>query len=326
MASIEQRASGKWRVQIRRQGYRPLSRSFDTKQAARDWASEVEGKILVGQLIDMGEARRTTLGEALERYLAEETPTKRGAKQERQRIRQWISDQLSSRPLASIRSTDIARWRSEQQAAGKAPSTIRNALTIISQVYRTAASEWQMESLRNPVSGVRLPKLRPGRDRRLGLGEEERLIEAAGQVGGPWLRSAIVVAIETAMRQGELLSLRWEALRGYQALLRTTKNDRPRAVPLSSRARAVLAELPRSIDGRVFPITAPALDKRWRRVCVLAGIEGLRWHDLRHEAVSRLFEKGLTTEEVMQMSGHRTYAMLARYTHLRTDTLAAKLG
>jgi hypothetical protein len=149
MASIERRTSGKWRVQIRRQGYRPLSRSFDTKQAARDWASEVEGKILIGELIDLGEARRTTLGEAQERYRGEVTPTKRGAAQENIRIGQWLRDPLAARSLASIRSTDIAAWRSKMVELGFASTTIRNALTILSQVYKTAASEWGMEELRN---------------------------------------------------------------------------------------------------------------------------------------------------------------------------------
>jgi integrase len=134
-----------------------------------------------------------------------------------------------------------------------------------------------------------------------------------------------VLSLETALRRGALLSLRWEDVLLDRVLIRTSKNGRPRTVALSSKARAALSELPRSIDGRVFPTTAPALDHRWRTARQLAGAEGLHWHDLRHEAVSRLFEKGLTTEEVMQMSGHRTYAMLARYMHLRAEMLAAKL-
>jgi integrase len=105
-----------------------------------------------------------------------------------------------------------------------------------------------------------------------------------------------------------------------------SKNGKPTAVALSSRARSALAELPRSIDGRLLPFSISGLRDGWLRATKRAGSSGLRWHDLRHEAVSRLFEKGVTTEEVMQMSGHRTYAMLFRYTHLRTETLAAKLG
>jgi integrase len=306
MATIEKRASGRYRVMIRRRGQR-LDRTFDSRRAARDWAVEVEGKILTGALVDLGEARRTTLGEALERYRDEVTHTKRGAAQERIRIGQWLADPLAARTLVSVRSTDIAAWRSRMVERGYAPTTIRNALTIISQVYRTAASEWGMSELRNPVQGVRLPKHRPGRDRRLEPGEEEALLSTARYLGCPWLLSAIVVSLETAMRRGELLSLRWNDVLPDRVLIRTTKNGRPRVVALSSRAREALAEMPRSLDGRVFPLTAPALDHRWREARRLASVSGLHWHDLRHEAVSRLFEKGLTTEEVMSMSGHRTY-------------------
>ncbi len=325
MATIEKRPSGKYRALIRRKGFRTLSRTFDVRKDARNWAIEIEGKILVGELVDIGEARRTTLAEALERYRDEVTPTKRGAANELIRIRQWLTDPLATRFLSAIRSTDIAKWRSEQVELGKAPTTIRNALSIISQVYVVARGEWGMEELRNPVRGVRLPKHRPGRDRRLVTGEDEKLLKAAA-AGGPWLRSAIIVAIETAMRQGELLALRWEDLTGNIARVRTSKNGQPRAVPLSSRARAALDALPRSLNGRIFPLTKMALDHRWRTARDLAGSHDLHWHDLRHEAVSRLFEKGLTTEEVMKVSGHRTYSMLARYTHLRTDNLVAKLG
>jgi integrase len=175
-----------------------------------------------------------------------------------------------------VRSTDIAAWRSRMVERGYAPTTIRNALTIISQVHKTAASEWGMPELRNPVRGVRLPKHRPGRDRRLEPGEEEALLSAAMRSGCPWLLPAIVISLETAMRRGELLSLRWEDVMPDRVLIRTTKNGRPRVVALSSRARDALAEMPRSLSGnvvplsgsagsgRVFPITAPVLDHRWR--------------------------------------------------------------
>jgi integrase len=123
------------------------------------------------------------------------------------------------------------------------------------------------------------------------------------------------------MRRSGILSLRRADVKGSG----TTKNGKPRAVPLSSKAREAIAELPPSVDGRLFPISGCVLDHRWRKACAAAGTTDLHFQDLRHEAVSRLFEKGLTTEEVMAVSGHKTYAMLARYTHLRVSDLAAKL-
>lgn len=147
---------------------------------------------------------------------------------------------------------------------------------------------------------------------------------ACGAVG---IDSMARWAIETAMRQGEMLSLRWCDLSGPIARLRDSKTNEPRAVPLSLAARAVLGALPRTGgNARIFPISVSALDYRFRLACGNAAIAGLRWHDLRHEAVSRLFEKGLDAMEVASISGHRTLAMLKRYTHFRAAALAAKLG
>ena len=127
------------------------------------WADQPEGRISAGTFVDTSHAQRTTLGEVLERYLAEFTPTKRGHVQERNRIRAWLKDPLAHRSLASIRSVDIAEWRTARVAEGKAPTTIKNALQIVSQVYVVASTEWAIEGLRNPVRGVRMPKARPGR-------------------------------------------------------------------------------------------------------------------------------------------------------------------
>ena len=123
-----------------------------------------------------------TLGEALKRYQREITPTKRGAMQERNRIKAWLRDPLADKSLSDIRLPQMGQWRDQRLAAGKAPATIRNALTIISQVYDVATSEWGMEGLANPVARLRLPKNRPGRDRRLEEGEEPALLKAAGGI------------------------------------------------------------------------------------------------------------------------------------------------
>jgi hypothetical protein len=97
--------------------------------------------------------------------------------------------------------------------------------------------------------------------------------------------------------------------------------------PIKSATQALtLSDLPRTLHGPIFPIGVDSLEWYWRKACRLAGIPDLKFHDLRHEGVSRLFERGLTAEEVMQVSGHRTYAMLARYTHLRSAGLIDKLG
>jgi integrase len=321
MAAIDRLASGKWRAQVRREGIRH-SKTFPTRRDAERWAARLEGAIASGDYVDLAEARRTTLYEALERYLAEVAEHKRGWVQERNRVRQWQRDPLAQRSLASVRSTEIAAWRDERVKAGRAPSTIRNALSVISQVYKLAASEWMMP-LANPVAAVRMPRLRPPRDRRLEPGELEAILAA---LSCPWTRAAALLAVETGCRRGELLGLLWPDVRGNVAQLRRTKNGRPRTVPLSSRALAVLERLPRSLHGRVLPIEATVLDHRWRRACAAAGVEGVTFHTLRHEATSRLFERGLDVVEVMSITGHSSLAMVQRYAHLRARNLVAKLG
>jgi integrase len=239
----------------------------------RAGAQTVEGRLAVGDVLDLGEARRTTLGESLERYLAEVTPLKKGAKQEPVRIRAWLRDPLARRALASIRSMEVAAWRNERVAAGKAPTTIRNALTIISQVFQVAGTEWGMQGLQNPVRGVRMPRSRPARDRRLEPGEEERILAGCDAAGQPVLRPIVIWAIETAMRQGEILSLEARCIRGNVAYLRGTKTTRARSVPLSTRALRVLDERPVPLRGRCLRSRRTALSISGARRCGSPGLQ-----------------------------------------------------
>jgi integrase len=113
-------------------------------------------------------------------------------------------------------------------------------------------------------------------------------------------------------------------LEGRTVFLRNTKNGDPRTVPLSPRAIEIIGSMPRTGD-KVFPMTPNALRLAWERLRRRAGISGLRFHDLRHEAVSRFFEKGLNMPEVAAISGHRDPRMLMRYTHPKAEAIAAKL-
>ena len=134
------------------------------------------------------------------------------------------------------------------------------------------------------------------------------------------------------MRQGELLSLRWENidLENRFALLpdpKKIKNEEPRAVPLSTRAAAVLTGLPPSTEGLVFKVERMTLYHAFMAACRRAGIADYTWHDLRHEALSRLAERGdFSVLELAAVSGHKTLQMLKKYTHLQAAKLAEKMG
>ncbi len=325
MATLTKRGDGQWQAKVRRKGYPIVSRTLETKAKAERWARSIESEMDHGIFVSRAEAEATTLKEALQRYLNEVTPEKKGAKQESVRIKVWMEHELASRYLASFRGADFARYRDQKMADGSSASTIRNQLNIISHLFNIARKEWGMESLLNPVQNIRMPKLPVGRDRRLESDEEVRLLAVASYP----MRELMIIAMETGMRLGEILSMSWKNtdLNKGTVVLEDTKNGERRVVPLSSRARETLAGMPHPITGEVFPrLTNSAVSHRFALLCKKLAIENLRFHDLRHEATSRLFEKGLDMMEVASITGHKTLHMLKRYTHLKAEDLAKKLG
>ena len=169
---------------------------------------------------------------------------------------------------------------------------------------------------------IRKPKADPGRDRRLYDGEEDLLLASAN----PELKAFIIIAIETAMRRGEICGLKRSWIKGRVAHLPDTKNGSSRSVPLSKRALEAISILPLRIDGCLWEFKADAYSKGFRRLCDDLSITDLVLHDLRHEATSRLFEKGLDVMQVKSITGHKSMQMLARYTHFKADELAKLLG
>ena len=336
MATFVQRKgpNGKrvWQALVRRRGYHQQTRTFDTKGAAEVWAGGIESKMGSGTFVSSVEAESTTLAEALDRYLREITPTKKPSTvaREKNRIAVLTALPIARRSLASIKGSDIATFIRGRQAEGLGANAIRLDLALLSHVFTVAGSAWGMESLGNPVKRIRgqRPKLPGGRTRRLVDDEHRRLIEAAAKDQGGEIGPIITWAIETAMRRSEIAAMRWDHLdrRARVLLIPETKTGTPRRVPLSTAALGVLDGLPRRIDGRVWGMRPDSISQAFERVCKAAGVEGLTFHDLRHEATSRLFEKGLNPMEVAAITGHKTLQMLKRYTHLRAEDLVGRLG
>ncbi|MCS6944012.1 MAG: site-specific integrase [Sutterellaceae bacterium] len=333
MASVRKRGQNQYQVEVRRRGYPRLVRTFQTVAEAKAWARQVESSIDRGDFVDRTEAQRTTLREALERYAQEVTARKRSRARELNRIRWWQRQPLAARPLASLRGMDFAAYRDSRRQQGLAEGTIRLELALVSHVFETARKEWGMEGLVNPVRNIRMPSCGGERDRRLLPGEYERLRQALADCGNPWMLPAFELAIETGLRQAMLLSLRWDWVDLQRRIITIPAPFRavgnkgvPAHVPLSPKAVNVIAGLPRSIDGRLLPLTQNALLCAWKRVKAKLKLDDLRWHDLRHEATSRFFEKGLNVMEVASITGHKSLNMLRRYTHLSPDALVAKLA
>jgi integrase len=325
LATISKRAKG-WFVQIRRKGFEPEYKTLPTKEAAERWAREREG------CMDRGEAssnikqlRDTTLGDLIRRYIREVTPTKASADTERLRLSKMLAAPMCSLPLSGLTAAPIAAYRDARSGEVK-PGTIARELGLLHTIIETARRDWAIDLRENVVGQVRRLPVRNARDRRLESGEMESLTKALKATRNPLIEPAITFAIETALRRGELLNLMWRdvCVERRIAHIPHTKTGYARTIPLTDAALTVLASLVKN-DDRVFPLTAMALRLAWNRVRARAGMPDLNFHDLRHEAISRFAEMGLTAAELAVISGHRDPRMLMRYTHLRPTDLAKKL-
>ncbi|WP_323687246.1 MULTISPECIES: site-specific integrase [unclassified Rhizobium] len=330
MATIR-KLRGRWQAQVRRRGMKPRCKSFDTKLEAEKWARDLEAQVdRFGAAPDTKILESTTLGQLLERYQHEVSPLKRGSVQEIQRIDVLRRHELAYRTMIGLSQQDIASFRDERLQI-VAPSTAVRELAILSHVLEVAIRDWGLPLAKNVVKLVRRPMIRNERSRRLIGDEEQRLLDACDVGKIPFLRTLLVVAVETGMRRGELLGLKWSDFSHNRRVLSLalTKNGSGRDVPLSQRAFDMLIawrEHSAVDQSTIFPMRAGTLEQAWRRLLVRAGIKGLRFHDLRHEGVSRLFERGLNVIEVSSVSGHKELRMLRRYTHLAADDLVARLG
>lgn len=327
MATLEKRGDY-WRVKIRRKGYPIQTRSFDTKAQAERWTRDIENEMDKGVFVDRTESEKNTLRDVLSRYHDEITPLKRGASAEAPRLRAMMRRPIAELKIAALSSTHIATYR-DGRLKNVAGATVNKELNLIAHALETARREWGIHIPENPVRLVRRPQGAKPRDRRLVSDEEQRLFEACGDARNPFLLPVVKLAIETAMRQSEIISLQWQHidLNKRTAYLPETKNGESRGVPLSSIAVATLQALSTSINDKVFSgVTAEAIKRAFIRACERAEIENFHFHDLRHEATSRLFEKSLNPLEVASITGHKTLQMLKRYTHLRAEDLAKKLG
>lgn len=320
-----------YRAQIRIRGFEHKRKSFKRKTDAKNWLREEEVAIRAGRALSSA-AERTTLKDGLERYLREVTPKRKGSAREARRIKAWMKHRLAARFLSALWGEDFAKYRDQRLAEGKAWNTVRMELVLISALYKHASREWKMEGLRNPIKSVSLPTAKThgnnARDRRL-EGDEEQRLTLALRAHGPYYAPLAELAIETAMRQGELLALTWADvdLTKRVAKLRDTKNSEARAVPLSTRAAEIIRGLPRALSeaAPLFPLKQDDVMRTFRAACNAAGINDMKFHDLRHEAASRICAR-LPMHEAMRVTGHKTPAMLLRYFHPRVEDLARKLG
>lgn len=331
MATFEQRESGLWQAKIRRKGQPQQSKTFFSKDDAVKWARQVEAAIDRGSFVSADLATSTTFDEAAKRFSAEFA-------EHHYRGGTWkfslgrLTEFFGQYSLTAITAPLVCEYRDKRIKACSG-ATAKKELDLLSKVLGVCQKEFGIYLPHgNPVSNIRKPKGNRPRDRRLSGNELTTLLKECESSQNKLLAPAVLFSMETALRRGELAQLEWKHIdwdRRLALLLDPDKikNGEARAVPLSSRAIQILEALPRPLKGgRIFP-AGRTLYQAFRHARERAGIKNFTWHDLRHEAISRLAERGdLTLLDMAGVSGHKTLQMLKRYTHLNAEALAKKLG
>lgn len=333
MATIEKRtAKGEtvYRVKVRMKGHQPQSATFSRLTDARVWANDIESDIRHGRHFKVSEAKRHTLVELIDRYRIGVLPKKKDAAQQARQLT-WWQNRLGSKLLSELDAPTLAEQRDiiaagtdRTPAKPRSQATVNRYLAALSHVFSVALKEYGwMED--NPMRKVSKGKESRGRVRFLSDGERERLLAACRESANPDLYLAVVLSLATGARRMEILGLRWpqvDLTRNVITLLET-KNGELRVLPIGDSVRELLAARAkvRRIDSDfVFPgrsATRPAqLRHAWTAALQAADVADFHWHDLRHSAASYLAMNGTSLQEIAAVLGHKTLAMVKRYSHL----------
>ena len=352
-----------WQAIVRKKGFDNQSKSFPLKRDAIAWANVIESEMVRGTFVDTTTANSTSFAECLDRYEKEQTQAgRRSLKQLKSQLNIVRRSDLVKLSLANVSPTEIAKFQKERMGTGIKTSTYIKDHNLLHTIFETIQRGWGITLPKgNPVKLISKPKHRDptSRNRRLEDDEEKLILSALRKIS---FEAHLVVrfALSTGMRRGEIVNIRLEDFNLNRSTLTipTTKTDYPRVIPLTKEAHTILAEtlaaklrlaatLPQSRKAimefeplapapklkpqnatespKLFNIKADSVTHAFKKACKKVGIENLTLHDLRHEAISRLFEAGLDMMEVSHISGHKSFEMLKKYTHLRPENILQKL-
>lgn len=325
---IFKRSRGVYEVTLRRKGHN-IRQTFASLDEAKEFESAQIRAIATGTIGRVDVQHRGELAlvaHLLERYLSDETPLKKGKVRERSRLLKLMCDPIASVGIFTIDSSDVSSYIARRRADGVADATVRIEVMLLSAVFRTARKKWRIKC-KNPVDSdeVELPAPSRERVRRLKSGEYRRLLSGLRRLcRNPRIIDAVRFAVRTGMRQGEILGLHRSMIDKTNRVisLPDSKTGR-RDVPISNAALRIIDRCSGDIP---FVCSADRLSRAFKESCNAGGIVDLHFHDLRHEAISRFFERGLDVTEVAMISGHRTLSVLMRYTHHRAARISLKLN
>lgn len=283
MATIRRRAD-KWQVQVRRRHAPNISRTFHRKTEAEAWARSMEVEADRRTLKhDPRLLDELTLGDLVKRYRDTICSAKMGADVETTLLNAFLRQGICRKPLSSLSVQDFATYRDERLKIVSA-SGLNRELSPLQHMFSIARSEWAIPLIENPIALLRKPRNNQARERRLRNGEYEILLRAAAKARNGYLVSAIIIAVETAMRRGEILNVREDDFIGAFGRLRIpqTKTGRPRTIPLSTAATEAFERLgkafPDQSDGRLLPVSPNAFRLSWERTVSRAGLIDLHFH------------------------------------------------
>lgn len=344
MATVTKTPSGTWKAIIRKVGWPTTSKTFRTQRDAMDWSRRTEDEMVRGVFIQRAPSERLTFNDAIDRYLKEVSITKSTFTQRGETCKaKQLKAKLGKYSLAAITPDLVAEYRDKRLEEGKKNNTVRLELALLGHLFTVAIQEWRIGLAFNPVANIRKPSPGEGRKRRLSAEEETKLMDAVNKYSNPMLGWIVRAALATCMRSTEVVTLRRSQVdlkRGVISLTHT-KNGSSRTVPLSPEAKKVFKEAlenpVRPIDCELIFFGEPGRDKKTRspyafnkifgKIKSDLGFADLHFHDLRHEAISRLVEAGFSDIKVASISGHKSQQMVMHYAHLRAadnvDDLAA---
>lgn len=354
MPTLVKTESGNWKAVIRIRRWPTATKTFRLRRQALEWARQTEHEMRLGSYLQRTKIQTIGFNDAMTRYLDEVTTRKRPRTQVSERYRAAVLIKyFGSFHLTEINPEMISKYRDIRLCTCKqslgfnkmpdppklAPATIRLELSLLSHLFTVAIREWHLGIIQNPVLLTRRPSPSVCRTRRLGKREEQKLMLALQNYPNPMLRWAFLIALDTGMRSNEIRTLTSGQINLSKRTisLKDTKNKDYRTIPIPKRTLAILKECidnpkrPTGCDRLFFTYSAMTgysyyqFGTAWWKLRKRLGMTDFRFHDLRHEAISRLVEAGLSDLEVASISGHRGMQMLKRYTHIRAGNLVNKL-
>lgn len=350
--NIKYRGEMQYSVEIRRKGF-SVHETFLTLDDARIFRDETFSKLRGDRYDSPAALKKTTFSDLVDKWITENPNASRTDTNRIKNLGKFPFSQLS---LRDLKSSHFASFRNERLNGDtlkgikpRANDTVRNDLVAASKLYRLAITEWGFENLKNPLDAVKKPSS-VERDRRLLAVEGPHLAKALEGGRNKIHKSIVNFALETAMRQGEIAHLVWSRVDLVKGTVKLraidTKTKKARMVTLTDEAIKILRDIePLKLPNMpVFHSSQNAIDGAWDHIryrarksyeeaCEKRGIapdnevfSDLHFHDLRHEATSRLVARLGNLSHVQSISGHKTLSQLQRYTHLLTDEVREALN